>query len=270
MKTRTGKIAQLPKPIRDDLNQRLQNGKQGPELLKWLNSLPETQDLLTEKYDHQPINRQNLSEWRHGGYEDWLRHQDREYRIQRIAEEGSDLQDREGQDDIFENTARIAIAELMTDIDDLHQLKGEQRWNRLRTFTRELCRMQNAYNRSRREELAWTKWTDRFLGPNDYVEEDEENPFASKTQHPFRNLGAPASRPAQPRASPLEGTRQRSPSPRKPTTSAPPNPVAQIFNLPYRRVALGKPSQIPNHPSHSPHRFPLKSPQFKPIQSPPP
>ena len=186
MKTRTGKIAQLPKPIRDDLNQRLQNGKQGPELLKWLNSLPETQDLIADKFDHQPINRQNLSEWRHGGYEDWLRHQDRELRIQRIAEEGSDLEEREGAADLFENTARIAVAELMADLDDLHKLKGEARSKRLRTLTRELTRMQYAYNQSRWTELAWTKWSDRFLGPDDYEKDEPQSTTAKISDSPTR------------------------------------------------------------------------------------
>ena len=194
MKTRTGKIAQLPKLIRDDLNQRLQNGKQGPELLRWLNSLPETQDLLAAKFDNQPINRQNLCEWRHGGYEDWLRHQDRELRIQRVAEEGSDLADREGDADLYENTSRIAIAELMADLDDLHQLKGEARWNRLRALTRELSRMQNAYNRSRWAELAWTKWHDRVLGPDDYEYEEQEIPD-TKIQNSSPNTESPSPTP---------------------------------------------------------------------------
>jgi hypothetical protein len=38
MKTRTGKIARLPKPIRDELNHRLENGAAAPELLARLQS----------------------------------------------------------------------------------------------------------------------------------------------------------------------------------------------------------------------------------------
>ena len=92
MKTRTGKIAQLPKLIRDDLNQRLENGQQGPALLKWLNALPETKDLLAQNFDALPISKQNLSEWRQGGYQEWLRDQTREHRIQRLAESGLQLE----------------------------------------------------------------------------------------------------------------------------------------------------------------------------------
>ena len=41
--TRNGKIARLPLAIRQQLNQRLQNGELGQELVSWLNQLPEVQ-----------------------------------------------------------------------------------------------------------------------------------------------------------------------------------------------------------------------------------
>jgi hypothetical protein len=172
MTTRVGKIAQLPKEIRDQLNQRLENGKQGPEILKWLNDLPETKKLLAEKFDHQPINKQNLSEWRRGGYEEWLRFQERQLRIQRITEEGlcSMRQENRCDDDLFEHAGRIALAEVMADMDSLHELTREDRFKRLRALTADLSRLQNAYNRSRWSALAWTKWNDRFCGPGDYVD----------------------------------------------------------------------------------------------------
>jgi hypothetical protein len=182
MTTRVGKIAQLPKSIRDDLNQRLENGKQGPELLKWLNSLPETQELLAEKFDAMPINRQNLTEWRQGGYEDWLRHQQREQRIQRVIEEGADLEHIEGPSDLFENCARIAVAEWMADMDTLHELRGEERSKRLRALTFDLARLQNAWNRSSWAALAWSKWNERFLGPDDYKNDKDQE--ETKTQTP--------------------------------------------------------------------------------------
>ncbi|HEY2083009.1 MAG TPA: hypothetical protein VGI88_09510, partial [Verrucomicrobiae bacterium] len=146
MTTRVGKIAQLPKEIRDQLNQRLQNGKQGPEILAWLNQLPETKKLLAEKFDATPISKQNLSEWRRGGYEEWLRFQERQLRIQRITEEGvcSMRQEDRCDDDLFEHAGRIALAELMAEMDSLHELKPDDRFKRLRTLTSELSRLQNA------------------------------------------------------------------------------------------------------------------------------
>jgi hypothetical protein len=69
--TRTGKIARLPRIIRDQLNQRLDDGEQGAPLVAWLNSLPEVQAVLTRDFEGKAIRQQNLSEWRKGGYRDW-------------------------------------------------------------------------------------------------------------------------------------------------------------------------------------------------------
>ncbi len=41
MKTRIGKIAGLPRAVRDPLNQRLHDVEPGHRLLEWLNALPE-------------------------------------------------------------------------------------------------------------------------------------------------------------------------------------------------------------------------------------
>jgi hypothetical protein len=71
--TRTGKIASLPARIREQVCQRLHDGASGPQILAWLHTLPEVLAVLDEKWSEQPISPQNLSEWRGGGYQDWLR-----------------------------------------------------------------------------------------------------------------------------------------------------------------------------------------------------
>ena len=65
--TRNGKIARLPCRIRTQLNRRLQDGELGPQLVEWLNALPEAQKILAAEFGGRPINEQNLSEWRLGG-----------------------------------------------------------------------------------------------------------------------------------------------------------------------------------------------------------
>ena len=162
MNTRHGKIARLPLAIREQLNRRLQNGELSPALLPWLNQLPEVNSVLTEFFAGQPISRQNLSEWRQGGYRDWLKCQERELRIRQIAEDGTSLKKQECAEDLFENFARIAVAELSVDMDELAELEGDERWKRLRGLTRELARLQHEYNRSREVELTWEKWNDQF------------------------------------------------------------------------------------------------------------
>ena len=71
--SRNGKIARLPQPLREELNRRLDQGAQGRPLLQWLNSLPEVRAVLAADFEGRPINKQSLSQWRRGGYAEWLR-----------------------------------------------------------------------------------------------------------------------------------------------------------------------------------------------------
>ncbi len=69
---RKGKIATLPAKIREEVNQRLHNGEQARQILPWLNADKDVLRILDEKWHEQPVTAQNLSEWRQGGYQDWL------------------------------------------------------------------------------------------------------------------------------------------------------------------------------------------------------
>jgi hypothetical protein len=74
--SRFGKIARLPLDIREQLNRRLQDGEIGKDLVVWLNSVPEVQAVLKAEFGDRPVNEPNLSDWKTGGYQDWLVHQD--------------------------------------------------------------------------------------------------------------------------------------------------------------------------------------------------
>jgi hypothetical protein len=103
--TRNGKIARLPCWIRDQLNCRLQNGEQGVKLLKWLNGLPEVREVLDDDFGGRAINEQNLSEWKQGGFEDWLRHQDTRAWVRARADESGDLE---------EDAGDLSVADLLS------------------------------------------------------------------------------------------------------------------------------------------------------------
>jgi len=95
--TRNGKIARLPRPVRNQLDLHLDNGMEAEPILEWVNALPETQALLRDKFEGKPINPQNLTEWRQGGHQDWLRNQQRLELARHMAEHAQDLDDpREG------------------------------------------------------------------------------------------------------------------------------------------------------------------------------
>ncbi len=70
-----GKIARLPAEIREEINNRLYNGKSGPEILAWLNELCVVKEILAAKFDSAPVNENNLSSWRAIGYQRWLAEQ---------------------------------------------------------------------------------------------------------------------------------------------------------------------------------------------------
>jgi len=159
MKTRVGKIARLDYQTREQLNLRLLNGELGAPLLKWLNELPDTIQTVAELFAGKPITKQNLSEWRHGGYEDWLRHQKRQENFQQMNEQGEELRGDEGSQDLFENFSRLVLAEMAEDLNTLHEITNPtERWKRLREISRDLARLQHSYNHSRKVELSFHKW----------------------------------------------------------------------------------------------------------------
>ena len=89
--TRNGKIARLPREMREQLNRRLQDGEPGNRLVEWLNGLPGTQRVLTEEFQGREISEQNLSEWKHGGYRDWLARQETLAHARELAGEAVEL-----------------------------------------------------------------------------------------------------------------------------------------------------------------------------------
>jgi len=73
--TRNGKIARLPLAIRLELNQRLQDGQKGTQLVLWLNGLPEVKAVMAAEFKGEPITESNLSRWKNGGYRAWEKEQ---------------------------------------------------------------------------------------------------------------------------------------------------------------------------------------------------
>lgn len=89
--TRIGKIARLPKAIRDRLNQQIQDGVPGKALVYWLNQNDEVRDVLLQHFNAKEITEQNLSEWKQGGYQDWLKHQETRDWVRRLSDEAEDI-----------------------------------------------------------------------------------------------------------------------------------------------------------------------------------
>jgi len=76
MKSRNGKIARLPHDLREELNQRLERSERSPDLLAWLNALPAVREFVRKEFAGEPVSKHNLSQWRRGGFQDWLTRRD--------------------------------------------------------------------------------------------------------------------------------------------------------------------------------------------------
>jgi len=91
VKTRIGKIARLPRAVRQELNRRLHEGERGDRLTEWLNAQPEVQAVLAAEFDGRAINAQNLSDWKRGGYRDWIAQQEALELAERLGEDTAEL-----------------------------------------------------------------------------------------------------------------------------------------------------------------------------------
>lgn len=89
--TRNGKIARLPRNIRDELNRRLDDGEQGVQLLEWLNGLPEVKQILDSEFDGRPINEVNFTRWKNGGFLEWQTQKEALALLQGFKSDGDDL-----------------------------------------------------------------------------------------------------------------------------------------------------------------------------------
>jgi hypothetical protein len=117
--TRTGKIARLPRSIRNELNQRLDDGESGVSILKWLNRLDEVQSILDLFFDGQRINNPNLTAWRQGGFVDWKRHRESSEWVRAVSEQAEQMTDEAGLmplSDRVSSLAAMALGKLMQNI----------------------------------------------------------------------------------------------------------------------------------------------------------
>jgi hypothetical protein len=157
MKTRVGKIARLPKQIRDELNRRLDDGIPGVDLVRWLNTLPEVQKILVERFGGRPLNNQNLTEWRRGGYAEWAGSRNGQTQWQDLLERGQALtQKRSSQNDtdVSSYLGTFLVVELAEALDQLHTMKNsDERWKLMSVISRVLSNLRNDDTREKRLRL---------------------------------------------------------------------------------------------------------------------
>lgn len=114
--TRKGKIARLPRVIREELNQRLHDGQPASQILPWLNGLAAVREILQRSFAGEDVSDQNLTNWRQGGYLDWCQHQAEADRLQDLAELSIALVERTGLV-LTDGAAAIAAGNILAQIE---------------------------------------------------------------------------------------------------------------------------------------------------------
>src|SRR5436190_24365750 len=90
---RNGKIARLPLAVREELNQRIEDGEVGEVIVGWLNGRPEVQAMVAAEWEGREISEQNLSAWRNGGYRDWAEQRQAMELAVRLGENAAEFKD---------------------------------------------------------------------------------------------------------------------------------------------------------------------------------
>lgn len=154
--SRRGKIARLPGQVREAVNRRLFDGETGEEIVTWLNGEPEVLAVLAREFGGKPVREQNLSEWRRGGYEDWLQYQQTRMTLRDLAEEGTKLDSMAKGAAMSDRVATILTIDLaqaarqrLSTADD-----AETRWKRLSGILKHLSSLRRQDHKAMEIELG--------------------------------------------------------------------------------------------------------------------
>jgi len=78
----------------------------------WLHSLPEVLTILDQKWGEEPISPNNISQWRLGGYQDWLKRNDKVFALRTLSDYSLKLAQAAG-GSISEGAAAIAGGKIL-------------------------------------------------------------------------------------------------------------------------------------------------------------
>ena len=158
--TRNGKIARLPRHIREQLNRRLEDADPGEPLLEWLNELPEVKEVLKKQFGGVPINKQSLSQWRLGGYQDWLQHEESCDMVRQLAEQAGDLNAEADDLSVTEMLAGLMSVELARATRAMlaEAVNTKERWRQLQDLLPQLSQLRRADHRAARLRLEQERW----------------------------------------------------------------------------------------------------------------
>lgn len=112
------------------------------------------QEVLEDHFGGRLITKQNLSEWKQGGYVEWLKNEEVRERVTRLAERAGGLDDAAGKLKISDHLGSILASELADAAATLDEITDhEARWKRFREILRELARLRHEDHQSQRVQM---------------------------------------------------------------------------------------------------------------------
>jgi hypothetical protein len=184
---RTGKIARLPHDIREKLNLCLQDNVPGDKLLEWLNGQEAVQAVLAEQFGGADITKQNLSEWRTGGFAEWVLGQEVVYEAQ-DADEGARRLDAVTNSNLPDRLATVLAgryASLLARWDGEVTEAFTKKLRALGPLCREICALRRSHHNAIKVKIAQELHAERHGGETGKDEgrmkneESEKRPGAS-------------------------------------------------------------------------------------------
>lgn len=80
-----GKIGRMPHTLRREICERMRDGATAAAIIDWLGARADAQAVLKE-HGFGPVIAQNITEWRQGGYQDWLKGEERTEHMRKLTD----------------------------------------------------------------------------------------------------------------------------------------------------------------------------------------
>ena len=165
---RRGKIARLPREIRQELNERLQEEEVATSLAEWLNGLPEVQAILKADFEGAPISEQNISEWRKGGYEEWVQRENALEVAVRLAQRAQELEAGDHRLSLSEALASWLMVRLAVATRELEKMEWEKQWPMVTKMCANLAKLRRIEKEAKKERQAREAATPKTQGHGNY------------------------------------------------------------------------------------------------------
>jgi hypothetical protein len=186
--THIGKIGRLPQDIRNQLGQRIEDGLPGTEIVHWLNSLPDVQQVLKDHFGGRPITEQNLSEWKQTGHPEWLRRQEARLAALQLIEDSDEWESASDDRPMSDRLATVLSVEMvrlaMTLLEQ--ETDPEKRWQRLCAVHQVLSQMRRDDHRALQMRIKQEQWEQELDAEDERAKQADKDRLIEAILTPIR------------------------------------------------------------------------------------